>query len=497
MVLIVGMTVLLGGWGLRSQVLIRIQPDFASMVPSTAICFLLVAATNLLHDTRPSGFARRAVAAAAVLVLVVAISDLVMLYGPGDVGLDRVLWPSVLEQPGDAMAAATATGFVLAAIASLGRLSNSHYSTLAVQACATLGFLLSSVAIVGYLLDASALYEVFPFTAMALHTALAFAFLFVGFLASRPDTGWVSVLAGEGRGSRGARRLIPIVLVGPLLLSVLVLLATDAGLFSPNFRLALLAIILMSLTALAVLRNAALENESEVKLKAAMARTEGLARDKELLLSEVYHRVKNNLQQIDALLKLESRKLQGSPAVEPFKAMSSRVRALSLVHQLLLQSGSQSQIELDDFLSRLCAEIAMGGGLEERRIAIKTEVPNISAPMDVGNTMGLLVNELVANSIKHAFPSEEGGTIAVAMELSDASHCQLVVADNGTSNPEFDPSQRSNGGSGSRIIRALTTQLGGTLRVEHEGGTRVIVRFPQESLKGNTYVRNEKSGDRR
>ena len=351
-VMAISVGVLIGGWIFHSDLLIRIAPSFAGLVPSTAIALLLISVALLV----PERAAVRLVAASAVAII--AASDLVVIGGGFANGIDAFLFPDVAGFQIHSMAAATAFCCLLAS-ACLGFLwqRDAEFGS-AYSAFATLGLTLALTAIVGYAFDTEALYKVSIFSAMALHTALAFLAVFTALLVSKPHLAWISILLGQGSGSAGARRLFPVVFLGPFVLCLIALAATNAGLLDANFRLSMLAIVIMALLAASVIGNAAIQNNAERELRVTVDQLRTTVADRDLLLREVYHRVKNNLQQINALIHMEVNRLSDPAAKASLRSTTGRVQALAMVHTLLVSSEKPSKIETDIFLKDLCTHIA-------------------------------------------------------------------------------------------------------------------------------------------
>lgn len=481
--------VLVLGWGAGWEPAVRLRPGYAAMVPGTTICFLLLGG-GLLLRRRAGG---RPALLAAALAAGLAVVELAVLALRGQ-GLDALFLPNV--RPADAMAFATASLVLLAAYGLAALARPALYARWLYEITATLGLLAALVALVGYAFDAEALYAVFFFTAMALHTALVFVLLFLALLLLRPGETWVGLVLREGAGSAAARRLMPLSLGLPFLLCLIVLQMSRAGLVQPNFRLSLLAIAMMGLLTAAVLRSAVLENRSEARLLEALARQERTSADRAVLLSEVYHRVKNNLQQINAMLRVESRRFDDPGVRRSFLSMTDRVQALGAVHEILISGPAPSQVDLAEFLRRLTARLAASHDLERQGIALRLDAVPARAHLDVAISLGLLVNELVVNAVRHAFDAggagtgtgtgeagPRGGTVTVAFGPAPEGGHLLSVADDGRgAGPDF-PAERATN-TGSLLIRGMVAQLNGRMDVDRTRGTRVSIHLPGELTEG-------------
>lgn len=197
--------------------------------------------------------------------------------------------------------------------------------------------------------------------------------------------------------------------------------------------------------------------------------------EKETLLREVYHRVKNNLQVVSSLFNLQIRNLPAGPAREVLFEGAQRVRSMALVHEKLYQSNTLSSIKLNEYVQDLCRQLFDVNGAEARGIYLDTALDDVPVGLDQAVPLGLLINELLTNSLKHAF-GEQGGKITVrAQKVEDK--LVLEIADNGKGFD--DPAHSENEKSlGLRLARTLTRQLDGTLQYENRHGAYAQICFP-------------------
>lgn len=197
---------------------------------------------------------------------------------------------------------------------------------------------------------------------------------------------------------------------------------------------------------------------------------------RDLLLREVYHRVKNNLQMVDGLLVMQSRQMTDPDARKALRGLRDRIFALGLVHQQLMSSSDLKTFDVAPFLGELSSNIVdgeAGGG-----VALSVEAIPLDVGLDFAIPLGLLVNELVTNSLKHAFP-DGGGEIAVKLSRAGDGELLLVVADNGKGYEGEPPRpDGSNVALGATIIKGLVAQMQGTIMVESKLGlTRSEIRL--------------------
>ena len=206
-------------------------------------------------------------------------------------------------------------------------------------------------------------------------------------------------------------------------------------------------------------------------------------KEKETLLKEVYHRVKNNLQVVTSLLNLQVRTLPEGSGREALKESAGRVRAMSLVHEKLYQSGNLSSIALGDYIEDLCRRLVAATGADKRGVALTTDIEAIEIGLETAVPLGLLLNELVSNSLKHAFPEERMGTVSISLKRAENGAIRLLVADNGVGMPPGMDSS-SSPSLGLKLVSTLIAQLDGRLDIDSSQGTRISVLFvPREEIK--------------
>ncbi len=199
--------------------------------------------------------------------------------------------------------------------------------------------------------------------------------------------------------------------------------------------------------------------------------------DKEVLLKEVHHRVKNNLQTVISLLALRSRRTASPIAQAAIGAAQTRIRALALLHTHLYQQEDIQRVALRPFLAELCGlvETAVDGVGVPVTLALDVADRRIDAERAI--PLALLVVEAVSNAYEHAFVGRTSGTIAVALRPVDADRLELRVADDGIGLAE----PEGGNGLGLTLARLLAGQIGGELRLERQGGTTLVATFPAAS----------------
>lgn len=213
-------------------------------------------------------------------------------------------------------------------------------------------------------------------------------------------------------------------------------------------------------------------------------RIRDLLEEKELLLREVHHRVKNNMSTMRSILSLQASGLGEGPAREVLKDSEKRLMSMMLLYDKLYQSTVMGLIRADDYLGVLLRDIVENS----RRgipISLTTEIQPIMVTARQMGPLGIIINELVSNAMKYAFLGRAEGSLRVAVVQED-DMIRLTVADDGVGLPH-DIDARSSGGFGLQLVRLLTEQLEGTMEVVSRGGTQWILRFPLEIVADRTH----------
>lgn len=200
--------------------------------------------------------------------------------------------------------------------------------------------------------------------------------------------------------------------------------------------------------------------------------------ERSLLLREVYHRVKNNLQVIDSIIAIESSGPAGPPPRDVLNDLRRRINALGLVHQQLMTSDDLATFDVRSFLADLGRNLMASSGSERRDIGISAQADAVTVNLDFAIPLGLLVTELVLNALRHAFPEGRGGAVLVHLRRCADGTLLLSVCDNGNGYEESGGTQGTHAGLGLSIVSALVAQLEGEMAVSNTDGTKVEIRMP-------------------
>ncbi|MBW1712681.1 MAG: transporter substrate-binding domain-containing protein [Deltaproteobacteria bacterium] len=211
--------------------------------------------------------------------------------------------------------------------------------------------------------------------------------------------------------------------------------------------------------------------KNEERLQDALA-------EKEVLLREIHHRVKNNMQVVSSLIWLQSSKMKNPQLEEALQESHNRIRSMALIHENLYRSESLSEIDLQSFVHSLTSDLARALEATKGGVSFKIEARNIKLGIDQAVPCGLIINELVTNSLKYAFPDGQGGEIIIAVRHLSDQEMEMVVKDNGVGLPDgFDLSQADSLGL-QLVTRLAENQLEGTWEFKGQSGAEFTIRWP-------------------
>jgi len=206
-------------------------------------------------------------------------------------------------------------------------------------------------------------------------------------------------------------------------------------------------------------------NIIEVKLEDSLLKLENKNEEKRAMLKEIHHRVKNNLQVVNSLLKFQSRKLESQEAINMFKETRNRVVSMALLHEKMYRSDDIHQIDVQDYISLLVEDLVKSYAVD-KKVKLNVKIEAVNLMMRTLVPLGLIINEMITNSLKHGFKNKSEGEITVSIKHVQGVHYEMIIGDNG----EGVKKGHKSTGIGVKLIQIFTKQLKGTLvQLEQEG----------------------------
>jgi len=217
--------------------------------------------------------------------------------------------------------------------------------------------------------------------------------------------------------------------------------------------------------------------------KKSFEQIESSLKEKEVLLREIHHRVKNNLQIISSLLNLQMNYITDKKSLAIFEESRNRVRSMALIHEKLYQNESLSTLNIKDYIIELVNNL-MRSYRTDNRISSEINISDIFINTDTAIPLGLIINELVSNSLKYAFPDGREGKIAISLIPFTSEKFQMIISDNGVGLPDnFDMNKTNT--LGLQLVNSLVTQLDGEITLTNHAGTKFEINFKGVNLKSN------------
>jgi len=201
--------------------------------------------------------------------------------------------------------------------------------------------------------------------------------------------------------------------------------------------------------------------------------------EKDVLLQEVHHRVKNNMQVISSLLSLQSRFIKDKDDLILFKDSQNRVRSMSLVHEKLYQSENLAEIDFAQYVRSLIGSLFISYGISQEFIKLDIQIKDVLMNLNTAIPCSLLINELITNSLKYAFPDKRKGEISIFMSICESKTYNLIISDNGIGFPA-DIDHKNTDTLGMQLVDTLIIQLKGSLKLIRDKGTTYRISFPEK-----------------
>ncbi len=218
------------------------------------------------------------------------------------------------------------------------------------------------------------------------------------------------------------------------------------------------------------------QKKAEEKIKASL-------KEKKVLLKEIHHRVKNNMQVIISLLKLQSENITDKQTLDLFIESQNRIKSMALVHEKLYQTKSLADVDFKGYIKSLVNSLLRSYGTNPDKVALKIEVADVSLELESAIPCGLIINELVSNSLKYAFPEKREGEIRVAFNLINNDELLLEVSDSGIGMPK-NLDIKNSGTMGLHLVTILSEdQLQGHIELSRIGGTHFYIQFKKHIYK--------------
>ncbi len=232
--------------------------------------------------------------------------------------------------------------------------------------------------------------------------------------------------------------------------------------------------------------NTELKKEIEIRQKAEKAlkdrgeKLKSSLAEKEVLLKEIHHRVKNNMQIISSLLSLQASQIKDEKLIKMFSESQNRIKSMSLIHESLYKSGDLSQINFSEYIKNLTNILISSYGIDKDQVRMVQDIGDVFLDIHRSIPLGLIINELISNSLKHAFPDNRSGKIFIHMHTDSKGLHVLEIRDTGVGFPDNIDFRRTTS-LGMQLVTGLVQQIQGTIKLVRDKGTAWIIEFPSSA----------------
>jgi two-component sensor histidine kinase len=243
---------------------------------------------------------------------------------------------------------------------------------------------------------------------------------------------------------------------------------------------------LLSVLVLILFANAIHKRKTQRELAKSAEQIRSSLGEKEILLKEVHHRVKNNLQVISGLLNLQAHHITDESSKEIYKESQNRIISMALIHEELYQAKDLARVDFGAYIENLAENLFGSYSVDKDRITLDLDIAHTEMVVDTAIPCGLIVNELISNCLKHAFPDGMSGRVRVVFHELDDKEYVLEVSDDGVGlPPEMDITRTAS--LGMQLVYLIAEQLKGEMEVSREGGTSFRILF-REYLEAGTDI---------
>ncbi|MBM4241785.1 MAG: hypothetical protein FJ150_09025 [Euryarchaeota archaeon] len=523
-VIVIGILILIG-WAFNITILKTPNIVFPTVKSNVGIAFILIGISLwFLQKEKKSQLEYFIVKICALIVVVLGFLTITEYIFNINLGIDQILfkepWGAVDTVSPNRMAFTASLNVFLIGISLIflerGRKEADKFS----QIFAIIVCFISLLAFLGYIYGVSTLYKIPNYTGMTFYSTVTFLLVSIGILCSRPYHGPMAEITNNNFGGYMARRLLPPVILIPIIFGWLRTFGERAGLYGVGFGVSITILSTVLLFAVIIWLNARSFNNIDIKRKAAEhevrnyrnnleemveKQTEELIKtnkkledeinerkeaekrlkilldEKELLVKEIHHRVKNNLMVISSLLNLQSRYIKDKEALGIFKESQSRAKSMALIHERLYQSTDLKRIDFGDYIRILATDLFHTYVTDPGIIKLNINVEDVMVDINTAIPLGLILNELLSNSMKHAFPEGRSGEISIDFHSHD-DEFTLIVKDNGVGFPD-DLDFKNTDSLGLRLVNSLTQQINGKIEMDRTDGTKFKVTFTEMEMK--------------
>lgn len=202
---------------------------------------------------------------------------------------------------------------------------------------------------------------------------------------------------------------------------------------------------------------------------------------KDLLLKEVHHRVRNNLQLLSSIINLRINSTEDKNILKFLKEYQNQINSMALVHKKVYQNNDIAYLEIKEYIYSLVRSIFQSYNIKDDRISLRLDIDNLYIEPDIAIPFGIIINELISNTLKYAFPGKEKGHIYIKLEKIEEGTYTFIISDNGIGLPENIDFNNIHS-MGLKMVNLLVNQIGGIISIDRDNGTKYIITFKHNNI---------------
>jgi two-component sensor histidine kinase len=477
-VFFISITVMLG-WIFEVHKVLYIIPAAATMKFNTAFLFFLSCLILGLAYKRKR-FTRKLLFFLNSLIFTIASFSLIEYFIDIPLDIDNtIIQDQISSGVSGRMSPATSFCFLLLSLGFFNSIQKNKWIKQASNNCFLLVLVISFTSFVSYVMQVPMEHKIHFFQTMAIHTSFSFMILSFVALLRLPSYGFTKFLFGKQAGSKIMQLLLPLLIFMPIAFNYVLLYVFNNHYMEVDFGIALSSVgyVLVSILYVSIVGESLNRSDRERKIlenKLLKKRHEEL---KINLLKETHHRVKNNFQMVNSILRLQSYKFDNKLLISVIEDCQDRIRTMAVLHESMYKYGSYEKVQIRDFFETIIHSLVdsySGDKLIDIDVSIEPEYleTNTAVPL------GLIINEIVTNSLKHAFVDRKEGTIFIRLHNPQNGHFSLIIGDNGvgfdsSKTIQLNPEQTM----GEELIEVFTRQINGEIQKLEQEGTLYKLTF--------------------
>ncbi|WP_051568421.1 sensor histidine kinase [Crocinitomix catalasitica] len=484
-IIVIVATLVALSWLFKIYQLTDILPNAPTMKFNTAVLFIMAASAVYLRSQlkEPSRIFYFIILS---IISIVSLTALVSYSIKLSIDIDNaIIEDSYSKVISGRMSRATAINFLLFAIGLLLLESKKKSIKRIGNASFLIVLLISVIGFVSFILMVPIDHKIDFFESMSIVTSTLFILLTISTLLTTPYFWFKNFITNKLAGSRLIIAMLPFILFMPILLNYFLIYSIKTNLLATDFAIVLGAVLYMIISLVYIIIVADSLNHSDYQRKELTSKLTSQRVDamKSDLLKETHHRVKNNFQMVNSILTLQAKKIEDQALINVIEECQDRIRAMAALHENMYSHGDYEEVLVKDFFQSIVHSLVMSYS-GSKKIEMEINIDLEKMDMNTAIPLGLIINEMVTNSLKHAFSNRDSGTILLELREENSKYYKLVIGDDGVGSPienyvNKDDNSFDEISMGRELIEVFTEQISGRKKILDRIGTVYKITFPK------------------